>query len=195
MVGADTTSQAREGTAAEARPIYAAAFLLTASLFFMWAIANNLNDILIRQFEKALQIDRLQASRIQVFFYLGYFVFAVPAGLVLRRIGLKWTMVLGLLLYAVGAAAFFPAADIGAFGPFLTALFVIASGVVCLEIAAGAFMVLAGPPETSAFRINFAQAFNGVGSVVAPLIGARFILSGHEYSQADIAQMSPATAR
>jgi FHS family L-fucose permease-like MFS transporter len=190
MLGADSRGQ--DAAAATARPIYALAFILTASLFFMWAIANNLNDILIRQFEKALQLTRPQASLIQFAFYIGYFVFAIPAGLLLRRIGLKWTMVVGLILFAAGAAGFYPAADFGAYGPFLTALFVIASGVVCLEIAAGAFMVLAGPPETSAFRINLAQAFNGVGSVVAPWIGGVFILSGHEYSQADIARMTPA---
>jgi FHS family L-fucose permease-like MFS transporter len=169
---------------------YAAAFALTTSLFFLWAIAHNLNDVLIRQFEKALQLNRLQASLIPFAFYIAYFVYAIPAGLVLRRIGLKRGMILGLLLFAAGAAAFFPAADIGAYGPFLAALFVIASGIVFLEIAAGAFMVLAGPPETSAFRINFAQAFNGAGSVLAYWIGADFILSGHEYSQADLARMS-----
>jgi FHS family L-fucose permease-like MFS transporter len=161
----------------------------------MWAIANNLNDILIKQFEKALQLSRAQASLIQVAFYLAYFAFALPIGHVMKRLGLKRTMVLGLCLYALGAAVFYPAADIGAFWVFLVALFVIASGVICLEIAAGAFIVLGGAAESSAFRINLAQAFNGLGAVVAPLIGGFFILSGNERSGAQMAALSASQLR
>jgi FHS family L-fucose permease-like MFS transporter len=171
---------------------FAAAFVLVTSLFFLWAIAHNLNDILIKQFEKALQLSRLQASFIQIAFYLAYFIFALPAGYAMKRIGLKRSMVMGLFFYGVGAIAFYPAAQIGTFGAFLTALFVIAGGIVCLEIAAGAFIVLGGAPERSAFRINLAQAFNGLGAVVAPIIGGMFIFSGHERSIAQMAQMSAA---
>jgi MFS transporter, FHS family, L-fucose permease len=172
---------------------FAAAFALVTSLFFLWAIAHNLNDILIKQFEKALQLSRLQASFIQIAFYVAYFIFALPAGYAMKRIGLKRSMVMGLAFYGVGAIAFYPAAEIGTFGAFLTALFVIAGGIVCLEIAAGAFIVLAGAPERSAFRINLAQAFNGLGAVVAPIIGGIFIFSGHERSTAQMAQMSAAS--
>jgi MFS transporter, FHS family, L-fucose permease len=172
---------------------FAAAFALVTSLFFLWAIAHNLNDILIKQFEKALQLSRLQASFIQIAFYVAYFIFALPAGYAMKRIGLKRSMVMGLFFYGVGAIAFYPAAEIGTFGTFLTALFVIAGGIVCLEIAAGAFIVLGGAPERSAFRINLAQAFNGLGAVVAPIIGSMFIFSGHERSTAQMAQMSAAS--
>jgi len=171
---------------------FAAAFALVTSLFFLWAIAHNLNDILIKQFEKALQLSRLQASFIQIAFYVAYFIFALPAGYAMKRIGLKRSMVMGLFFYGVGAIAFYPAAEIGTFGAFLTALFVIAGGIVCLEIAAGAFIVLGGTPERSAFRINLAQAFNGLGAVVAPIIGGMFIFSAHERSTAQMAQMSAA---
>jgi MFS transporter, FHS family, L-fucose permease len=157
---------------------FTVAFILVTSLFFMWAIAHNLNDILIKQFQKALQLSRGEASFIQVAFYLAYFVFSLPAGYAMKRIGLKQTMILGLTLYGVGAVAFYPAAEIGTFPTFLAALFVIASGIVCLEIAAGAFIVLAGTRERSAFRINLSQAFNGLGAVIAPVIGGRFIFSG-----------------
>ena len=172
---------------------FAAAFALVTSLFFLWAIAHNLNDILIKQFEKALQLSRLQASFIQIAFYVAYFIFALPAGYAMKRIGLKRSMVMGLFFYGVGAIAFYPAAEIGTFGAFLTALFVIAGGIVCLEIAAGAFIVLGGAPERSAFRINLAQAFNGLGAVVAPIIGGMFIFSGHERSTTQVAQMSAAS--
>lgn len=167
---------------------FVAAFALVTSLFFMWAIANNLNDILIKQFEKALQLTRMQASFIQIAFYVGYFIFALPAGFAMKRFGFKRTMMLGLALYGIGALAFYPAADVGTFSAFLMALFIIASGVVCLEISAGAFIVLSGVPERSAFRINLAQAFNGLGAVVAPILGGMFIL-GHERSAAEIGQM------
>jgi FHS family L-fucose permease-like MFS transporter len=171
---------------------FATAFALVTSLFFLWAIAHNLNDILIKQFEKALQLSRMQASFIQVAFYVAYFIFALPAGYAMKRIGLKRSMVMGLGFYGVGAIAFYPAAEIGTFATFLTALFVIAGGIVCLEIAAGAFIVLGGAPERSAFRINLAQAFNGLGAVVAPIIGGMFIFSGHERTAVQMAQMSAA---
>jgi FHS family L-fucose permease-like MFS transporter len=169
---------------------FVAAYVLVTSLFFMWAIAHNLNDILIKQFEKALQLFRVEASLIQVAFYIAYLIFALPAGYVMKRIGLQRTMVLGLALYGAGAIAFYPAAEIGTFGTFLTALFVIAGGIVCLEIAAGAFIVLGGAPERSAFRINLAQAFNGLGAVVSPILGGMFIFSGVERSPDQMAQMS-----
>lgn len=189
----ESQAETRDAVAPAGRPdVFALAFAVTASLFFLWAVAHNLNDILVRQFETALQLSRAQASFIQLSFYLAYFVFAIPAGIAMRRLGLKRTMITGLLLFAAGAAAFYPAAEAGAYAPFLVALFVIASGIVCLEIAAGAFMVLAGPSQTSAFRINLAQAFNGVGAVTAPVIGGLFIFSGHERSAAELAGMSPA---
>src|ERR1700685_4422319 len=103
---------------------FAAAFALVTSLFFLWAIANNLNDILIKQFEKALQLTRMQASFIQIAFYVGYFIFSWPAGLATKRLGFKRTMMLGLALYGAGALAFYPAADVGTFSAFLMSLFI-----------------------------------------------------------------------
>ena len=152
-------------------------FVLTCSLFFMWAIGHNLNDVLVRKFEAALALSRSEASLIQVFFYIAYLVVALPAGHVMSRIGLKRTMIVGLALFVLGALAFYPAAEIGRFEPFLAALFILASGIICLEIAASTFIVLTGEPARSASRINLAQAFNGVGAIVAPLIGGIFFLS------------------
>ena len=172
------------------RRSFIVAYVLVTSLFFMWAIALNLNDILIKQFEKALQLFRVEASFIQVAFFVAYLILALPAGFVMKRIGLQRTMILGLALYGAGAIAFYPAAEIGTFGTFLTALFVMASGIVCLEIAAGAFIVLGGTRERSAFRINLAQAFNGLGAVVSPIIGGVFIFSGVERSPDQMAKMS-----
>jgi MFS transporter, FHS family, L-fucose permease len=173
---------------------FTAAFMLVTSLFFMWAMAHNLNDILIKKFETTLDLTRGEASFIQVTFYIAYFAFALPAGYAMKRIGLKRTMMLGLGLYGAGAIGFYPAAEMGTFGTFLIALFVIASGIVCLEIAAGAFIVLAGTSERAAFRINLAQAFNGLGAVVAPIIGGAFILAGHQAATRPGIAPSPARA-
>src|SRR5882724_4169775 len=103
-------------------------FVLVTFLFFLWAIPNNLNDILIRQFMKSFEISRLQAGLVQSAFYMGYFLLALPAGLLMRRAGYKAGILTGLCLYGVGCILFWPAAIVGQYWFFLTALFVIASG-------------------------------------------------------------------
>ena len=180
-----------QSPAPEVQGRFTAAFVLVTSLFFLWALAHNLNDILIKHFQTALQLSRLQASFIQIAFYLAYFLFALPAGYVLQIFGHQRTLVVGLVLYGLGAVAFYPAAEVGRFTPFLAALMLIASGVVFLEIAAGAFMVLRGRPETAVFRINLAQSFNGLGAVLAPILGGLFILSGPAATAAGAALAGP----
>ena len=170
---------------------YVVAFILVTSLFFMWAVAHNLNDILIRQFQKALDLSRGQASFIQVSFYLAYVFAAIPAGYVMKKLGFKKAILSGLLLYALGAAMFYPAAAYGELKFFLMALFVIATGIVFLETSGSGYITLVGDPATAARRINFAQSFNGLGGFVAPLIGGIFILSGIEHTPEVIAAMSP----
>ncbi|WNO52376.1 L-fucose:H+ symporter permease [Stakelama saccharophila] len=171
---------------------YLAGFALVTSLFFLWAIANNFNDILIRQFQKALALNRAEAGFIQFVFYLGYFTMALPAGMLMRRFGYRAGILCGLGLYATGALLFYPAAEIREYGVFLAALFVIASGAAFLETAANPYIVAFGDPERASQRLNFAQAFNGFGGFVAPIIGGLFIFSGVEHSAADLAAMSPA---
>ena len=170
---------------------YVTAFILVTSLFFMWAIAHNLNDILIRQFQKALYLSRGQASFIQVSFYLAYAVAAIPAGYAMKRLGFKRAILTGLLLYALGAALFYPAAEVGNYSFFLIALFIIAIGIVFLETSGSGYITLVGDPATAARRINFAQSFNGLGGFVAPLIGGVFIFSGIEHAPDAIAALSP----
>lgn len=170
---------------------YVGAFILVTSLFFMWAIAHNLNDILIRQFQKALDLSRGQASFIQVSFYFAYAFAAIPAGYAMKRLGFKRAILTGLLLYALGAALFYPAAAVGNFSFFLVALFIIATGIVFLETSGSGYITLVGEPATAARRINFAQAFNGLGGFIAPLIGGVFIFSGVEHSPDAIAALTP----
>jgi FHS family L-fucose permease-like MFS transporter len=151
---------------------------LIVSLFFLWGVANNLNDVLVAQFRKAFALNDLQSGLVQSAFYLGYFVFAVPAALFMRRFGYKSGVVLGLCLFGAGALLFWPAAEVRVYGAFLAALFVIASGLAFLETSANPLMTVLGPPEGGAQRLNFAQAFNPLGSITGVLIGRQFIFSG-----------------
>nr|AGU10207.1 Major Facilitator Superfamily [uncultured organism] len=170
-------------------PSYRLGFCLIVSLFFLWALANNFNDILIRQFQKSLGLDRAQAGFIQFVFYIGYFVVAVPAGLLMRRFGYKAGILTGLLLYAAGALMFLPASIMLSFGMFLFALFMIAAGAACLETTANAYTGYFGSPEGAVRRLNLAQAFNGLGACLAPTLGGLLIFSGVEHSAATITAM------
>jgi FHS family L-fucose permease-like MFS transporter len=193
-VGSKTVSVAK-GEDREAQLIPAGRmlpFFLVTALFFLWAIPNNLNDILIRQFMKSFEISRLQAGLIQSAFYMGYFLLALPAGLIMRRAGYKAGILTGLCLYGVGCILFWPAAIVDRYWFFLTALFVIASGLAFLETAAGSFIVQIGPAESAERRLNLSQAFNPVGSIVALLVGSRFIFSGVELNKAQVAAMQAA---
>lgn len=162
------------------------------ALFFLWGIPNNLNDVLIRQFMKSFAITRFQAGLIQSAFYMGYFVLAIPAGLLMRRMGYKAGFLIGLGLYGTGALLFWPAALAGRYTFFLTALFVIASGLSFLETASNPFIAQCGDPESSERRLNFSQAFNPIGSITGVLVGTSFIFSGVELTSQQIAALESA---
>src|SRR5215470_9912853 len=162
-------------------------FALVTFLFFLWGIPNSMNDVLIRQFMKSFEISRFQAGLVQSAFYMGYFVLAIPAALLMKRSGYKAGFITGLLLLGTGAVLFWPAALAGEYGFFLMALFVMASGLSFLETASNPFIAQLGDPETSERRLNFSQAFNPLGTIVATLVGTVFIFSGVELSQAEVA--------
>jgi FHS family L-fucose permease-like MFS transporter len=167
-------------------------FFLVTALFFLWGIPNNLNDVLIRQFMKSFEINRFQAGLIQSAFYLGYFVLAIPAGLLMRKLGYKAGFITGLALFGTGAFLFWPAAIVGRYWFFLAALFVIASGLSFLETASNPFIAQCGDPKTSERRLNFSQAFNPLGSITGVLVGTAFIFSGIELSPQQVASMHSA---
>jgi MFS transporter, FHS family, L-fucose permease len=179
------------GDAAYLRPAWHLLFLVV-SLFFLWGVANNLNDILIKQFKKAFELSDFQAGLVQSAFYFGYFTFAIPAAMFMRRFGYKGAIVLGLLLYATGAFLFYPAADKHAYGLFLLALYVIASGLAFLETSANPLITVLGARENAAQRLNLAQAFNPLGSITGVLVGQQFILSGIEHTPDQIGAMTAA---
>jgi FHS family L-fucose permease-like MFS transporter len=163
------------------------ALVLITSLFFFWGIANALNDILIPQFKKSFELSDLESGFVQSAFYAGYFFFAIPASLVMQRFGYKFAIVLGLVLFALGAFAFYPAAALLRYAPFLAALFILAAGLAFLETTANPLITILGDPRRAALRLNFAQAFNPLGCLVGIWIGQQFILSGMELAQAQLA--------
>jgi len=169
---------------------YLVSFALVCSLFFMWGIANSLNGSLIRHFQFALDLERWQAGIVDSAFYFGYFVMAIPAGIFMRQWGYKKGILAGLLLYAVGALLFYPAADWRIYGFFLFALFTIASGLAFLETAANLYVTVLGSKEEAAWRINFAQSFNGISIILGPIIGSLFIFSKTEYTEELLRTMS-----
>jgi FHS family L-fucose permease-like MFS transporter len=146
---------------------------------------------LIPHLKKALQLSDTRSSFIDLAVYFGYFSIAIPAGFVMHKYGYKSGIILGLLLFAAGAFLFIPAASSRSFTLFLMALFIQAAGATFLETVANPYVTVLGPKENSERRLNFAQSFNGVGAVVAPIIGGTFILSGIEYTKDELTAMSP----
>ncbi|WP_413062145.1 L-fucose:H+ symporter permease [Sphingomonas carotinifaciens] len=171
---------------------YLPALIITVSLFFLWGVANNLNDILIAQFRKAFTLSDFGTSFVQQVFYFGYFLLAVPASMVMRRFGYKAAIVTGLMLYAAGALLFYPAAQASLYQLFLLALFVIAAGLAFLETSANPLMTELGDPATAARRLNWAQAANPLGAITGILIGRFFILSGIEHDEQALVTMDAA---
>jgi FHS family L-fucose permease-like MFS transporter len=171
---------------------YIVPLVLVTSLFFLWAIGVNLNDILIQHLKKAFGLTDFQSSLIQSAFFGGYFLAALPAGWLMQRLGYKRGILIGLLVCATGTFLFIPAASVRVYGFFLFALFVMACGQSVLEVAANPYVTMLGPAESSERRLNLAQSFNSAGAVLIALIGSRFILSGIEHTPAELAAMSPA---
>ena len=171
---------------------YVVPFILVTSLFFLWAFGVNLNDILIPHLKKAFRLTDFRSSLIQTAFFGGYFLAALPAGWLMEKIGYKRGILVGLLTCAAGSFLFIPAASVRLYGFFLFALFVMACGQGVLEVAANPYVTILGPPQSSERRLNLAQSFNSVGAVVTPIVGAAFILSGVEYTRAQLAAMTPA---
>ncbi|HEX4849638.1 MAG TPA: MFS transporter, partial [Puia sp.] len=167
------------------------AFALMVSLFFLWALTSNLLPTLIPHLKKACQLDYLQSSFIDFAYWVGYFVTAIPAAMIMRKYSYKTGIICGLIIAGIGAASFYPAAEARQFGLFLAALFIMACGMAFLETAANPYMTILGTPETSSQRLNFAQAFNGLGAFISTFFISPLILSGIDYSNEQLSKMAP----
>lgn len=156
---------------------YQFALIALTSLFFMWGFITCLNDILIPHLKNVFSLNYTQSMLIQLCFFGAYFIVSLPAGALVKRISYKWGIVVGLLIAAIGCALFIPAAAYRVYALFLGALFVLAAGVTVLQVAANPYVTELGAPETAASRLTLTQAFNSLGTTIAPLFGAFLILS------------------
>ena len=156
---------------------YQLALVALTSLFFMWGFITCLNDILVPHLRSVFSLNYTQSMLIQLCFFGAYFIASLPAGALVKRITYKWGIVVGLLIAAVGCALFIPAASLRVYALFLGALFVLAVGITILQVAANPYVTILGPPDTAASRLNLTQAFNSLGTTIAPLFGAMLILA------------------
>jgi FHS family L-fucose permease-like MFS transporter len=169
---------------------YLLPFILVTSLFFFWGFVHNLDPVLIPHLRKTFQLTYVQSSLVDFSVFIAYFLMALPAGYVMRKYGFKAGIILGLSLFAIGCFMFIPAANTNLYIFFLGALFIVACGLTFLETAANPYATILGDPATSTQRLNFAQSFNGLAVVLAPLVGGKIILSGKEYSKTQLDAMS-----
>ena len=168
-----------------------AALVVVTSLFFMWGFVTALNDVLIPHLKSIFDLNYAKASLIQFAFFAAYFVFSIPAARLIDAIGYKRTMVTGVLVMGAGALLFWPAAVVPSYPLFLGALMVLACGITILQVAANPYVAVLGPPKTASSRLNLSQAFNSLGTTVAPLLGGYLILNAAAKSMGELRQMAP----
>ncbi|TQV70972.1 sugar MFS transporter [Aliikangiella marina] len=161
----------------ESKQTFRFALVALTSLFFMWGFLTALNDILIPYLKSQFSLSYTQAMLIQFCFFGAYFLVSLPAGALVQRIGYQSGIVFGLIIAGIGCLLFYPAASIGIYGIFLLALFVLASGITILQVSANPYVTILGDPKTASSRLTLTQAFNSLGTTLAPSFGAILILS------------------
>ena len=164
-------------------------FILITSLFFLWGFAHNLDPILIPHLKKSFTLTTVEATLVDSAVFIAYFLMALPAGFIMKRYGYKTGIITGLLVFAFGSYLFIPAANTQQYTFFLVALFIIACGLTILETAANPYASSLGSPDTATQRLNFAQSFNGLATTLAPVVGAKVILT-KGFTQAQLDSMT-----
>lgn len=159
---------------------YLVPFILITSLFLLWGFAHGLLDVLNKHFQGVFTMTKAESGLVQFSTYIAYFLMALPAGAFMKRYGYRKGIIMGLLLFAIGAFGFIPAAFLHSATPFLIALFVIACGLCILETAANPYSTILGPPASAAQRLNLSQSFNGLGWILGPLVGGLLIFGASE---------------
>lgn len=165
---------------AEREPSYTPALAVLTSLFFVWGLLTSLNDILVPHLKAIFTLSYLQAMLIQFCFFGAYFIMSLPAGFLVEKVGYRLGIVIGLGAAGLGCLGFYPAATAQSYPLFLAALFVLASGITLLQVAANPCVASLGSEETAPSRLNLSQAFNSLGTTLGPLLGAALILSARE---------------
>lgn len=165
---------------------------ILTSLFFMWGFLTCLNDILIPHLQNVFELNYFQSMLVQFTFFLAYFIVSLPSGKLVEKVGYKKGIVIGLLTAGLGTLIFYPAAGLRSYPVFLFAFFVLSSGITLLQVAANPYVTILGKPETASSRLNLTQAFNSLGTTVAPYFGSLLILSNAVKTAEEMAKMSPA---
>jgi FHS family L-fucose permease-like MFS transporter len=165
--------------------------MVVTTLFFMWGFLTCLNDILVPHLKSIFDLNYTQVMLIQFAFFGAYFLFSIPSAKIIDWMGYQRSMVVGLLTMGIGAFLFVPAASVPSFPLFLGALIVLAAGITCLQVAANPYVTVLGKPETASSRLNLTQAFNSLGTFLAPFFGAAFILSAAPKAIDDIRALAP----
>ena len=164
-------------SATSAKKNYTWPLVLVTSLFFLWGLSYGLLDVLNKHFQETMHVTKMRTTLLQLAYFGAYFVIALPAGYFMKKFGYKKGILTGLLLYVTGALLFYPSAEMASFNFFLLSLFIIACGLGFLETAANPYITVLGKPESSTFRLNLSQSFNGVGTFIGPIIGARLFFN------------------
>jgi len=180
------TSTAAPGTGQS----YGAPLATVTTLFFMWGFLTCLNDILVPHLKSIFDLNYTKVMLIQFAFFGAYFIFSIPSAKIIDWIGYQRSMVVGLLTMGIGAFLFVPAASVPSYPLFLGALIVLAAGITCLQVAANPYVTVLGKPETASSRLNLTQAFNSLGTFLAPFFGGLFILTTAP-NMADIRALAP----
>ncbi|MEL6615626.1 MAG: MFS transporter, partial [Bacteroidota bacterium] len=166
-------------------------FVVVTSLFFMWGFITVMVDALVPRLKAVFELSYFEAALVQFAFFTAYLLVSIPSGALIARIGYKRGVVVGLLAMGAGCLLFVPAAGIRVYPLFLLAMFVLAGGITVLQVAANPYVAALGPARTASSRLNLAQAFNSLGTTLAPLVGAAFILGNTVRSSEEIAAMAP----
>src|SRR5208337_2344057 len=194
MATRELTTESRPApslVAASVTPNYSRPLAVVTTLFFMWGFLTCLNDILIPHLKSIFDLSYAKVMLVQFAFFSAYFLFSVPWSRVVNTIGYKTTMVVGLLTMACGAFLFLPAASAASFPLFLTALLVLAAGITGLQVSANPYVDLLGKPETASSRLDLTQAFNSLGTTIAPKLGGLLILSAAPLAIEQLRQLTP----
>jgi MFS transporter, FHS family, L-fucose permease len=174
-----------------AAPSYGRPLAIVTTLFFMWGFLTSLNDILAPHLKSIFDLSYAQAMLVQFAFFSAYFLFSAPWAKVVNAIGYKRSMVAGLLTMTLGAFLFIPAASAVSYPLFLTALVILATGITGLQVAANPYVVVLGRPQSASSRLDLTQAFNSLGTALAPKIGGLFILSAAPLAVEQLRQLAP----
>lgn len=186
-----TAKQGRRALVSSATESYRRPLSILTTLFFMWGFITCLNDILVPHLKSIFDLNYTNVMLVQFAFFSAYFLFSIPWSRIVNSIGYQRTMVAGLLTMGIGAALFVPAASVASFPLFLTALIVLAAGITGLQVAANPYVIVLGKPETASSRLVLTQAFNSLGTTVAPAIGGALILSATPLAIGQLRQLSP----